>query len=317
MNLKDGLDTLTKIKQRKRLVLFIGSGISMNSGLPSWNDLMKQILELCNDVYNQAKKELTKVIVPTQATKRALAILEEYKVQVENAEKEIDVHPIWTVTVLKEQLKFLQDNGVYDTKVAFHEQVLQQFLSKDPHKYHDSIVNSDYPILLTSNYDDLLQKAAKKLGKKEYQYSAFDITQPEKIANKIYHNEPFIFHVHGKVKANETIEFNDIVLTKNDYQRIRKDKPAIGQLIRTIFLNYSVLFVGYGANDPHINDVVEEMSYFFPDTPIANQHFIIWNEFKGFSPVQAQYNKGNRLNFITITDWSEYGILFTELEKIK
>ncbi len=216
---------------------------------------------------------------------------------------------------MKEQLKKLEQRNAEKTTQIFQEQILGQFLSKEPNAYHEDIILSNYPIILTTNYDDLLFKAAKKLSVKEYLYSVFDFNQPEEIANKLYFKEPFIFHIHGKARIYDgSFKFDNIILTKDDYQKIRKDRPAFSQLLRSIFLQNTVLFVGYGANDPHLNDVFEEMSYLFPENSLTNRHYVVWKKDANFSKIQSEYNKLNRLQFITIDDYSEYSTLFSYLK---
>ncbi len=62
MNLNEALPILKEMKIRGRLVLFIGSGISINSGLPTWKGLMIQILDLCEDILSMLKKKTIKYL---------------------------------------------------------------------------------------------------------------------------------------------------------------------------------------------------------------------------------------------------------------
>lgn len=41
----DNLEKLIRAKEMDRLVIFAGAGVSMNSGIPSWNKLIESLSE--------------------------------------------------------------------------------------------------------------------------------------------------------------------------------------------------------------------------------------------------------------------------------
>jgi hypothetical protein len=80
------------------------------------------------------------------------------------------------------------------------------------------------------------------------------------VAKCIYEEEDFIFNIHGNAKE---VEYDKIVFTKKDYINIMKQAPNIRMILETIFIKYPILFVGYGMSDPHLEDLIEELNFYF------------------------------------------------------
>ena len=56
MTLKELIPILKKHKKAKKLIIFVGSGMSMDSGLPSWSGFTKNILDFCENIYKRYEK---------------------------------------------------------------------------------------------------------------------------------------------------------------------------------------------------------------------------------------------------------------------
>lgn len=307
MEFKDALPILKKLHKERRLIVFAGSGVSRSSGLPSWKEFVEQIISFCERIQGHLHKRAA----PTD-------VLEAFGEAIKISRSEVAKHPVWITSILKDQLAQLQRRSLINALEMFNSQVMLQFISKRPSQNHFDILKCNFPYIVTSNYDNLLQLAAIELGMTEWEFSAYDFTEPERIASAIYLGEPAMIHVHGMAQhATSRGGFEDLILSKNDYQRIKKDRPAMAQIIRTLFLKYDVLFVGFGADDPHINDIMEEITYFFPDKSsdvrLPTYH-VIWKREADTSAVQEHYAKLNRTNFVYIRDYSELSALFGELQ---
>ena len=77
--------------------------------------------------------------------------------------------------------------------------------------------------------------------------------------------------------------------------------------------------MGFGSEDPHINDVMEEITYFFNsdnDKLLLPNYYLIWHSQKGSSNIQSKYAKLSRTEFIDINNFNDYHTLFSELKKV-
>ena len=71
------------------------------------------------------------------------------------------------------------------------------FSGREPNDYHETIVNTDYKYILTTNYDTLLDKAAMRQKHYDLVRRIYSYKDLQKISEAVYTGEPAIIHVHG------------------------------------------------------------------------------------------------------------------------
>lgn len=80
--------------------------------------------------------------------------------------------------------------------------------------------------------------------------------------SSIHLSKECVIHVHGAVHQ---LDIDDLIFTKEDYNKlILKHFSGFSFALRALFTRYSTLFVGYGASDPHLEEVMEEVADYFP-----------------------------------------------------
>jgi len=130
-------------------------------------------------------------------------------------------------------------------------------LGGEPPRNHFLLASLDLPILITTNYDDYVERALKAIGGLEPtvdicrwndrlvdELPTYRLTEPSSEA-------PAVFHMHGHMSRR-----NSILITEDDYidfmvslgQRDAKD-PVIPHFVRRALGNSSLLFVGYSLED--------------------------------------------------------------------
>ena len=67
-------------------------------------------------------------------------------------------------TVLKRKITECNINEVPLAIAKYKNWVASTFYGKPPNEYHDTIINTRYPFILTSNYDLLFEEAANSSG---------------------------------------------------------------------------------------------------------------------------------------------------------
>src|SRR5207247_3282143 len=97
--------------------------------------------------------------------------------------------------------------------------------------------------LLTTNYDRLLETTVTQV--RHWSPPAFTPESISSLATALYNPDFFIFKLHGDISSAESI-----VLTTRDYDRLILRSPHVRSFLQAIFLNYTLLFIGYSLRDP-------------------------------------------------------------------
>lgn len=186
-----------KIIQRSiynnKLVLFIGAGVSANSGLPLWKDLIEKI---------------KKKIKVSDNFNDYLKIAQYYY----NSRGE------------KEYYDFLREE--LEVEVS-------------PNNIHEALLDMNPRHIITTNYDDLIEKEARKKGM-FYDVVSKDTDLPYTPNNKM------IIKMHGDFKNR------NIVFKEDDYLSYSNNFKLIENYIKSLFSTNVVLFVGYSLGDANV-----------------------------------------------------------------
>jgi NAD-dependent SIR2 family protein deacetylase len=297
LNLSDAVTRLKPELQSGRLIVFVGSGISVDSGLPTWDGFLDKFIEFCEQLPSQYRgRDIERVM--------GIDLLA-------NASTERRKKPVHVATVLKAKMGELPQNIRTNVEHDFKRWFFGLFANAQPNKKHELIASTNYPYILTSNYDLLLEEAAKQIGSP---YSSLSYYQKDLIAEAIYLRNPAIIHVHGQCSD---VVLNKIVLTSEDYVRvIKKGVPGFSFALQSLFLTHSTLFVGYGASDPHLEDLIEEFAYLFdfPQSDNISKNFLVLTKERAGS-ILDNYKRQFRTELIVIDDYSECDFLLSELQQ--
>lgn len=202
---KDFVKNVSVIREASeggRLVLFVGAGVSKNSGIPDWNTLTEELskdLEIGNE-------------------QNPLKIAQMYY----NERK----------------------NNEYLDKV----QSVLNLESASINPIHKILLELKPNHILTTNYDCLLEQAAK-----EYHYP-FSVVENDSSLAQAKHGS-YIVKVHGDF----TDGGNNIVLKEDDYLNYEKNYPLIKSFLESLFASKVVLFIGYGYNDDNLKLILNHV----------------------------------------------------------
>jgi hypothetical protein len=197
-------DALADAIRRRQAILFVGAGVSMSIGLPSWDALIDHVLE-------ELKLERS-VIEGMNGGYQILA--EFYRL------KQGNIAPLRA---------WLDQNWQVSSK---------RVSTSIPHKL---IVELDFPIIYTTNYDCNLEAAFEVHGRpyvkianaKDIARAADGVTQ--------------IVKYHGDLDDDDSL-----ILTETDFlDRLSFDSP-LDIKFRADALGRTILFIGYSMSDPNI-----------------------------------------------------------------
>lgn len=233
-------EKLIEFIKEEKCALFVGAGLSKMAGGPSWLELLKEPAKDVLEIEYNSSDELVK-----KGNERG----KNYKSLISLANDISKKDYIKLRQSIRNQLEDLEPED-------FHTKLLMSL----PCKYW-----------VTTNYDHLLEDAAKKRRKSIDQNFRFQaIYDPQQF---IYskESEVLILKLHGDYSNQGTM-----IITEDDY---RKKYDTNSNLIITNFVNLftkmSFLFLGYSFQDPDLVYLLEKVAGQLQDEerPIYIAHF--------------------------------------------
>lgn len=207
-------------------VLVVGAGVSSASrndageSPPNWTTL---ITRLANELLTAKPKTVVRDLV---AKGRLLEAAELIRARAKAAGKEEDfLHLIAQLT-----------SGGTAERDKFK-----------PGPLHDSLMTLEPEIIVTTNYDKLLERATNN-GYNVHAYTSTSLGRDVRSGN------PSIVKVHGSIDDG-----SKIILTRSDYARLRREGAEVLEVLQALFLTRTALFLGYSMGDPDIQLLLENV----------------------------------------------------------
>jgi hypothetical protein len=210
----DKLDPYADLKDnlnKGNVVAFVGAGLSIGAGLPGWHKLISELAQ-----------RIGYELPPAQwATGEAL---------IDAAQAYINEQGLHTLVMfLKDQL---------DTTY------------KSPTAAHQALARLPISLVLTANYDDLLERTYRDVGKRVHSVVRdrdipFMRREPDAVN---------IVKLYGDLDQPDTI-----VLARQQYEAFFLQRPQMIKLLETELGRSDVLYLGWSHSDPHFNLVFGEL----------------------------------------------------------
>ncbi len=216
-------------QEKNQLVVFVGAGVSKNSNIPTWWELIKRIADKIGykKCFSCAKRTsmcpIVECIDQYAFTQDDFLRIPEYYWSEDNSENHIEYY-----TFIQNILK--SDNG--------------------PNPIDEEIFNLLPHHIITTNYDTLLEDSIN-LNARLYSVIAQD---KDLLSNA---NERYIIKMHGDINSPSTI-----VLKESDYIQYEQQHTLISTFIRSLLVNHTFLFLGYSLNDYNLNLIIGWINYF-------------------------------------------------------
>lgn len=290
INSSDILAELVKLLKARKLFLFAGSGISRDSDVPVWRDFLKNFVLFCQSLQN--------ALPPDQRfadeASTALEIFESERSSIPNL--------IQSVTVLKKRLLEVADNNrALKISDRYDSWLRDQLSHKKPNRNHRAIIKTNYPQIITVNYDTLLEEAALDEGFDSLSLRSYTYNDADLIAAALYHEQTSVIHMHGSMNSPNFSD--DLIITMDDYTKLKSNYPGMALLLRNMFTSNSILMVGYGGDDPNIEEVFTEILYALELSQVP-QYFILLHKDE-VNPIFSHYRNLRRTTVIVYNDYLE------------
>ena len=218
---------LAGIVTREDTIVFVGSGVSAWSGLPTWRGLLEKLAELLPSIGRSAD------LVQRELANNDLLLAASYG---------------FDQLTPRERCDFLR-NSLHPSSAA-------------PSSLHRALANLGSHCFITTNYDGLLEQALRETRPDE----VFDVVTPLQLLeiSSIVQARAkgFVFKPHGDLSSCDSI-----VLTREDYRRLHGDKRNVLEALQTLLVSRPIIFVGYSLKDPDFLLVQDLMATTFGAGP--------------------------------------------------
>lgn len=286
---------LTPIPERlllahaKGKVLFLaGAGISLPAGLPDFRDLVVRVYGRLDPMVHGIIRD-----IPRTACNQWLPRLTGLNDQ-QTAEVKRFISGDYDVVLGMLERRF---DGQNAEKSRVREEVRSQLLHRGikPAGIHKTLVRladrGGATAIATTNFDLLLENAAKQMRTSVQSYSLGSIPRPG-----LRSDFAGIFHIHGALER-DIKKISDLIISDRDFGEFYLRRRVVPDFIYDAARLYHLVLVGYSANDPpmryllnavaadgtRFNDLKERFTFFGTTTldPVAMED---WKG-RGITPI--------------------------------
>ncbi|SHM89970.1 SIR2 family protein [Flavobacterium chilense] len=251
--------------KNKSSVFFVGAGISIEAGLPTWSQLISQLITLAS---KQSWCSDDKVA--------------EYKKLLAEGNNFL---------LLAEELKSELGNVFYD----FMESIFGKPDIK-PTDTMESILNFNSNIIITSNYDRLIENTYTKLN--GYPPPTFTYSQSREIANNYWKQKFFVLKAHGDAFS----DVQGIILSQRDYRKTLYRELGYKSILQSIFSTKSLFFVGTSMTDPEFNLLLDYLHESYSGG--GPTHYLLISDEKSNPIIQKRFFEDFKIQTITYNNKS-------------
>ena len=290
-------------------VLFIcGAGISMPAGLPNFHKLVLCVYKALDPVVYLVIKDLPRDacnkwepdcsgLTQQQAAEVRRFVLGDYDVVLGMLERRLD------------------DQTRPDSSVRHEVSRLLRMKANSPAPIHQALIRladrGGATTIVTTNFDLLLESAAKRKRLPVQTYSLGSMPRPTKRADFAG-----VLHIHGALDMNPK-RISDLVLSDQDFGEFYLRRRVVPDFIYDAARLFHLVLVGYSADDPpmryllnavaadgnRFSDLEERFTFFstrIPD-PVAEED---WKA-RGITPIP--YNEKNNHDALrqALQRWAE------------
>lgn len=270
------IEKIREINKQHKLVIFVGAGVSRNSGVCSWWELVKDIAIRIdyNDICEKCK--MKNLICSECGETLELCSFDNYECQYKRNYSPDEFLKIpqyfYEKEGEKEYLEFL--NGIfgkhYDTNVI-----------------DELIVELEPEHIITTNYDHLIEDV-KNPSISNYTV----IKNNDDLLEKGRHGRKYIIKMHGDID-----DLDNIVLKEDDYLTYSLNHELLEIYIKSILIDKTILFVGYSLGDNNLKLIMSYINYFANTLKIERPpHYLAVNKIDHEArETQYWFNKGVEL----------------------
>lgn len=158
----------------------------------------------------------------------------------------------------------------------------------DPSELHKSIVGLNQRVIITTNFDKLIENTWSALNAKAHHYPVVASEVKPELFRLFRDDKDYIVKLHGSIDNPD-----NIIFARTDYSKLAFSNWIYGEFINAILMSYTVLFVGFSMSDPAISQLIEVYAQKFPS---LRPHYIL--QASGSNPGMAEISKTLRKLYV-------------------
>lgn len=243
-------NSLVREVAERRAIFFIGAGLSKTAyqAFPSWSELL---VTLSSKLKRRKDRDLVSKLVRQGSMLDAAQIIRDNVVRADTTE------------ILR---------GVFQIRPIPHHSVYEDLLAIDP------------KIIVTTNYDELLEKNFEHYsgGTEAHSISRHNT---DHLLNDLRSPIRSIIKMHGCI-TNPT----QLVLDRSSYFALKREKQSFLHIVQAIMTIGTVIFIGYSISDPDIQLILENINVF---SRSDNPHYALIERFEHSAVRDATTNSYN------------------------
>lgn len=216
------ISEIKKVIQNKNMILFVGAGLSASLGLPTWSQLIEHISEELGYEKNLFSQYGDN-----------LALSEYY---------------------------FIQNGRIGELRSWMDRNWNVEQSKIENSKIFKAIVDLNFPLIYTTNFDHCLETAYKVWNKDYHKIIGVDDLV------KIKSNTTQIIKFHGDLVNDESI-----VLTESSYFERMDFESPLDIKLRSDMLGKSILFVGYSLSDINMRFLIYKLDKLWQKSNSSSQ----------------------------------------------
>jgi hypothetical protein len=292
-------------------VLFItGAGTSLPAGLPDFRDLVLQtyerldaathaVLRLVPREPNPPEPDEANTLPPQQRAEVKRFLRADYDVVLGMLERRMEGSSRGATNVRRTVAEALRSSGA---KPAPIHAALMKLADRG-----GSVT------IVTTNFDRLLEEAAKRRRQRLQTYALGEIPRPG-------HNTEFsgVLHIHGALAA-DALRMSDLILSDQDFGEFYLRRRVVPDFIYDAARLFHLVLVGYSANDPpmryllnavaadgsRFSDLKERFTFVGADDPPDAVELEDWIG-RGITPIPYSNQNSHHALLHTLRTWADF-----------
>ncbi len=207
--------------------------------------------------------------------------------------KELDVE-IDDLPLLVQYYQDSRSNGVAEVRDDIIRMVRTAGIR--PCAAHDRMLDLPIPDIWTTNWDELIERAATKRSDQMEVYSEDEDLAESRLGLKR------LYKMHGTV--GPATASRELVISRDHFESYPNTHPRFWQLLGANFLTRSFLFLGFSLTDPNISQIFRLARLYTP--AVKRPHYVV------FSGVDASQRKRAGLQW---PDFARVGVQVVEVDR--
>ena len=273
------IEKIREEKRNHRLVIFVGAGVSKNSGACSWWELVKEIADKIN--YSKCSGCKMRTVNCSLCGNQVEVCKDDCPLKYNFTSEEFLLIP---------QLYFDSLDKDHEEYYSFIKEKFSTIGA--PNIIDDIIISLEPECIITTNYDHLIEDVNNPNVSK-YTVIKKDNELLYKTGNR------YIIKMHGDID-----DVKNIVLREDDYLNYSQNHTLLETYIKSLLIDKTFLFVGYSLNDNNLKLIMSYIDYFVKENNVIGRtpHYLAVNDIS---------NKVKSRKY-----WKNKGIELVDLDKI-